>query len=150
MNLFTATKNCRAASAMLALMMMANGAGMALAQSSTNATSTPQQASRESKFYWNIKALSPAERAHQKQLTEKLIASRMLIVETPRGYEFQFDPATVSLAEVVDWVVAEEKCCPFFNFHIDLERGGKLVCLGLGGEEGIKQFIRSEFKVPAK
>ena len=100
----------------------------------------------QSKFYCNIKALTPEERARHKQLTEKLLAARKEIVETERGYEFQYSSADMSLAELAEWVAAESKCCPFFDFHIDLERGGKLVCLRLTGEEGIKAFIRAEFK----
>jgi hypothetical protein len=109
-----------------------------------------QPVTEEGKFYCNINALNPAERAHQQQLTAKFIAVRSEIVELPRGYEFQFSPSSVSLTELVDWVAAEEKCCPFFNFHIDLEKRGKLLCLGLTGEEGIKAFIRAEFHVPVK
>src|ERR1700737_2370653 len=97
----------------------------------------------DSKFYCNIKPLNPAERAHQKQLTDKLIAARKEIVESEHGYEFQFSPQTVSMAELADWVVAESKCCPFFDFHVDLEREGSLLCLRLTGAEGIKAFIRS-------
>jgi hypothetical protein len=104
----------------------------------------------QSKFYCNIKALNPAERAEHKQLTDKLIAARKEIVETEKGYEFQFDPSPVSLAELARWVGAEGKCCPFFDFHIDLERAGSLLCLRLTGEDGIKPFIRTEFQVPAK
>jgi len=48
---------------------------------------------------------------------------------------------------LAEWVAAESKCCPFFDFHIDLEREGKLVCLRLTGEEGIKAFIRAECKI---
>jgi hypothetical protein len=62
-----------------------------------------------------------------------------------KGYEFQFSPQNVTLAELADWVVVESKRCPFFDFHIDLENEGKLICLRLTGEEGIKQFIRAEF-----
>lgn len=101
----------------------------------------------QSKFYCNTKALTPDERAHHKQLGDKLMAARKAIVETDRGYEFQFGPQDVTLAELADWVVAESKCCPFFDFHIDLENEGKLICLRLTGEEGIKQFIRTEFGV---
>jgi len=36
---------------------------------------------------------------------------------------------------------------PFFDFHIDVEREGKLLCLRLTGEEGIKAFIRAEIGV---
>jgi len=76
-----------------------------------------------------------------------LMAAKKEIVETEKGYEFQFSPEDVSLAELAEWVVAESKCCPFFDFHIDLEREGKLACLRLTGEEGIKAFIRAEFKI---
>jgi hypothetical protein len=67
-----------------------------------------------------------------------------------KGYEFQFSPSNVSAVELADWVTAESKCCPFFDFHIDLEREGRLLCLRLAGEEGIKAFIRAEFQVPTK
>jgi hypothetical protein len=102
-----------------------------------------------SRFVCNINALAPLERAHHKQLTEKLIGSRTEIAETETGYEFHFHPSVVSIAELADWVAAESKCCPFFDFHIDLEREGKLLCLRLRGHEGVKQFILSEFQLPA-
>jgi hypothetical protein len=106
-----------------------------------------QVATVQSKFYCNIKALTPEERVRHKQLSEKLMAARKEIVETEKGYEFQFSPEDVSLAELAEWVGMESKCCPFFDFHIDLEREGKLACLLLTGEEGIKAFIRAEFKI---
>jgi hypothetical protein len=80
-------------------------------------------------------------------LSDKLVAVRKDIVETAKGYEFQFSPADVSLAEMAEWVAAESKCCPFFDFHIDVEREGRLLCLRLTGDEGIKAFIRAEFRV---
>jgi hypothetical protein len=126
----------------------------ALMQASSQETKTKEKEKQvlttQSKFYCNIKALNPAEREHHKQLTDKLIAARREIVETEKGYEFQYSPSNVSIGELADWVAAEGKCCPFFDFHIDLEREGNLLCLRLTGEEGIKPFIRSEFQVPAK
>lgn len=104
----------------------------------------------EPKLYCNIKALNPGERAPHKRLTDKLIAMRKEVVETPKGYEFQYSPSDISLAEVAEWVASEDRCCPFFDFHIDLERQGTLLCLRLTGEEGIKSFIVAEFHVPQK
>jgi hypothetical protein len=101
----------------------------------------------EGQFYCNVKALSPIERARHKALTEKLLAAKNETIETEKGYEFQYSPDKVSIAEVGEWVVLESKCCPFFDFHIDLENRGKLVCLRLTGSEGIKAFIRSEFHI---
>src|SRR5215472_17506398 len=107
-----------------------------------------QQSETVGKFYCNISALTPTERAHHTLLTAKLAGARKQIVETPKGYEFQFSPSDVTLAELADWVTAEGKCCPFFDFHIDFENKGTLLCLRLTGDDGIKAFIRSEFHIP--
>ena len=101
----------------------------------------------QNKFYCDIKAMTPAERVSYKQLTDKLIAERKKVVESDKGYEFQYSPKTVSLGELAEWVASESKCCPFFDFHIDLEGKGSLLRLRLTGEEGIKPFIRMEFEV---
>jgi hypothetical protein len=140
-----------AASTLLAL-LVAGGGVTGLAAHDLAAVAKPETKveKTQSKFYCNIKALTPAERTHHKQLTEKLMATRKEVVETAKGYEFQFSPKSVSLAELADWVSAESKCCPFFDFHIDLEGEGNLLCLRLTGEEGIKPFIRAEFQVPEK
>ena len=138
----------RSATAAMALLVLANGAVRLPAQDSPVKTNTDNPSmTTQSKFYCNIKALTPEERARHKQLSEKLNAQRKEIIETEKGYEFQYSPADISLAELAEWVGAESKCCPFFDFHIDLEREGKLLCLRLTGEEGIKAFIRAEFKV---
>ncbi len=132
----------------LALWIGGSGAMVLRAQNSAILVQPERQAATvQSKFYCNIKALTPEERARHKQLSEKLMAARKEIVETEKGYEFQYNPADVSLAELAEWVVAESKCCPFFDFHIDLEREGKLVCLRLTGEEGVKAFMRAEVKI---
>jgi hypothetical protein len=135
----------------LVLALMIPNGGLARIQ----AANTPPQVGaqsgpQEAGFYCNAKALSPSERIHHTELTEKLLKNRKAIVETPRGYEFQFEPSSMTLAELADWAVDESKCCPFFNFHLDLEREGKLLCLGLAGPEGIKSFIRTGFQIPAK
>jgi hypothetical protein len=132
----------------LALLIAGGDAARLVAQNSPALVKQEKQvAAAQSKFYCNIKALNPEERARHKQLSEKLSARRKEIVETEKGYEFQYSPADVSLAELAEWMGAESKCCPFFDFHIDVEREGKLLCLRLTGEEGIKAFIRAEFGV---
>jgi hypothetical protein len=131
------------------VLLIAGGeaAGLAAQGSAIVVEGQRQVATTQSKFYCNIKALTPEERARHKQLSEKLNAQRKEIVETEKGYEFQYSPADISLAELAEWVGAESKCCPFFDFHMDLEHEGKLLCLRLEGEEGIKAFIRAEFGV---
>jgi hypothetical protein len=149
--LVTTLKKVTSAAAALTLLVATGGASRTPATALPNTpASAALQETTQTKFYCNIKALNPDERANHRKLTEKLIGVRTAIVEIDKGYEFQFSPATVSLAELADWSVAEAKCCPFFDFHLDLEREGKLLCLRLTGQEGIKPFIRTEFQVPAK
>src|SRR5262249_25464238 len=99
------------------------------------------------RFFCNTKALNGDERVRHEALTKKLFAKRQETIETEKGYEVRYSQADVRVGEVAEWAVAESKCCPFFDFHIDLEREGKLVCLRLTGKEGVKQFIRAELGV---
>jgi hypothetical protein len=104
-------------------------------------------ATPQSKFYCNSKALTSEERVRHKPQTEKLMTARKELVESPKGYEFQFSPKNVLLADLGEWVAAEVKCCPLFDVHIDLQAEGHLLCLRLTGAEGIKAFISVEFGV---
>jgi|SRR5215469_3566553 len=142
-------KRSAAVGAVLALLVAgATASAVPSSDRAAQAANTEKQmTTTQSKFYCNIKALTAEERAHHKRLGDKLMTARKEIVEMDRGYEFQFSPKDVTLAELADWVVNESKCCPFFDFHIDLENEGKLICLRLTGEEGIKQFIRAEFSL---
>jgi hypothetical protein len=147
---FAKTRNAIGAGVSLSVLTMgltmAGNCADAKAQGPT-ASNAEKQTVTQSRFYCNIKALSPAERTSHKQLTDKLMALRRETVESEKGYEFQYSPKEVSLFELAEWVVAEGKCCPFFDFHIDLEREGGLLCLRLTGAEGIKAFIRAELPV---
>jgi hypothetical protein len=139
----------RGAAAGAMALLMASGGPTALATQGSAIIVRPQkqETTMQSKFYCNIKALSPDGRVRHDKLNQKLLAARKEVIETAKGYELQFRPAEVSLAELAEWVTAESKCCPFFDFHIDLEHEGSLLCLRLTGEEGIKPFIRAEFRV---
>lgn len=142
-------KRKRRTTAVLAIALVI-GSGDAVATQTVPARSQEKEVMTHSKFYCNTKALNPIERAHHKLLTDKLVAQRTQTIETDNGYEFQYSPSTVPLAELAEWVAAESKCCPFFGFHIDLENEGKLLCLRLTGEEGVKVFLRAEFLVSSK
>ena len=128
-------------------MLSAAGAGTtgAAAMSQSQESTKNGAVVVEERYFCNVKALNADERKRHEELTRKLLAKHREVVETEKGYEFQYAPEDVSVAEVAEWVGAESKCCPFFDFHIDLEKQGRLVCLRLTGGTNIKAFIRSEF-----
>src|ERR1700749_432006 len=58
-----------------------------------------KQAMTQSKFFCNVKALNANERARHKELTDKLVSQRTRMVETGKGFEFQYSPGAISIAE---------------------------------------------------
>jgi len=113
------------------------------------ATSTNSQIPSElTGFYCNLKAFTPEERAWHEQLSKKLREARIEIKELSNGFSFGLRADAVSLTEVAEWVSGERKCCPFFDFGIDLQQDGGPLWLELRGKDGVKQFIRSEFALP--
>lgn len=91
------------------------------------------------------KTLTRQQRAHKKQITEKMEAARLETREIADGYIFRFRPDAISLAEIADWVGTERVCCPFFDLAIESERENGPLSLRITGREGVKQFIRAEF-----
>lgn len=142
-NVSTGVRVLTASATMLAL--FGGNTGLSLPARAAQQEKESKVTKTETGFYCNIKALTVEERARHKTLSEKLMAKRAEIVETDKGYELQYKSTDVSVADVAEWVTMESKCCPFFDFHIDLEKEGRLVCLRLTGREGVKAFIKAEF-----
>ena len=98
-------------------------------------------------FYCNLKALSVKERVRHLQLTYEIERARVETVEMANGFAFRFQDGTVSLAELAEWVSAERKCCPFFDFEIEQQADEGPLWLKLRGKEGAKEFMRTEFRI---
>jgi hypothetical protein len=114
----------------------------------TSASSPDKIATQESPFYCSIeKTLTKAERDHKKQLSLKMANARLETVELADGYAFRFRPDALSLSELADWVTTESRCCPFFDLEIGVGRESGPLWLRVKGREGVKQFIRGEFKL---
>jgi hypothetical protein len=106
-------------------------------------------AKAETSFYCNTKSLSKEEWAHKTLISGKMKIAQVERKELSNGYAFRFRPEAVSLMELADWVSSEARCCPFFDMSIEVEPDGGPLWLKLTGKEGVKQFIRMEFKLGA-
>ena len=106
-----------------------------------------QTTTETSGFYCNLKALSMKERARHMQLTYEIERGRVETVEMANGFAFRFQDGTISLAELAEWVSAGRKCCPFFDFEIELQGNNGPLWLKLRGKDGVKAFMRSEFGI---
>jgi hypothetical protein len=98
-------------------------------------------------FYCDLKALTPEERDHHHQLTLKLNAAKLETRELPDGYAFRLQSTAITLADLAAWIAAESKCCPFFDFEIELQRDNGPLWLKLRGSDGVKPFMQHEFHI---
>ena|ERR1700693_1456947 len=103
-----------------------------------------QSLAGQSIFACNLKAFQPEERKTHDRLTAQLRSAAIARRELPDGYSFQMDPRKVSIAQVAEWTVLERKCCPFFDYQLDLHSEENTLWFTLTGREGVKRFIEME------
>jgi hypothetical protein len=106
-----------------------------------------KNATEKSPFYCNVKALNPAEWVRLLQLHHMLAEARVETQEFSEGYAFRLAKEKITLADLAEWISLEGRCCPFFDFKIELQRDGGPLWLKVGGADGVKQFLRSEFRI---
>lgn len=108
-----------------------------------------QQAVAEHRIACNLNVFTQAERARHRTLIALLKAAIAEQTELPDGYGFRLSRDTISLEQLAEWAALESKCCPFFDFQLELgpQPAGPL-WLRLRGGEGVKEFIHFEVAPP--
>jgi hypothetical protein len=107
-----------------------------------------QKQERESPFACNAAALNTEDRKRWLALLKKLAEEKQEVRELPDGYAFRFAAETSRIEELAEFISYERLCCPFFELELKSEREVGPLWLKLAGRGGVKQFIRSEFKLP--
>ena len=93
----------------------------------------------------NMSTMTQEELAHYHELASGLKASVQEIKELKNGFAFKL-PAD-AVVPVSQWIAYERKCCPFFDFALEIPKDSGPVWLRITGERGIKDFIRTEFEL---
>ena len=108
-----------------------------------------RRANQPPTFYCNLNALSSKERAKQEKIAKRIWAAQTGIKELEDGYAFQLQPDKISLVELAEWIVGENKCCSFFQFEVEVARNHGPLWLKVRGDEGVKKFIQATFTAAA-
>jgi hypothetical protein len=94
-------------------------------------------------------ALACALSADDQQLREQDVAALFQqaarVRELPDGYAFAFPAGADSAHALLDFIVAERACCPFFTFELSFAAPHKAIWLTLKGEEGVKAMLAATF-----
>jgi hypothetical protein len=101
----------------------------------------------ESPFVCNVAGLNAEQRQRYTALIKKLNSGKQEVKELADGYAFRFSAESTTVQDLAEFITYERLCCPFFDFELAVEREGGPAWLRLKGREGVKEFIRIEFKV---
>jgi hypothetical protein len=109
------------------------------------AQAAPAVATKQSRFYCDQGALTPAmRRRHFDVLGPSLVAKRISVRELPDGYEFQLPSDATTYKEVTEYIDGERLCCPFFNISLRVTPEGGPLWMSLTGRPGTKEFIAGD------
>jgi hypothetical protein len=90
--------------------------------------------------------LSAAElRERGEDVVAPLFARARRMQETPDGYRFDFPAEAEGVRDLMEFVLSERDCCPFFTFELSFPSPHESVWLTLRGGEGVKEFVAGSF-----
>jgi hypothetical protein len=90
----------------------------------------------------NMKALTSEQRKQLSQIGQHVISAISTSRELKDGYAFRVEPAKASLIDVAQWLDLWRRCCPFYEFQIDLHAADGSVWLSVTGRPGVKEYIK--------
>ena len=99
----------------------------------------------ESPLACDLSAISASDRPHYNELRRAVAASVIGKRVLADGLAIQIDIGRIALPQIAEWISFERKCCPFFEFRIDLAPESGPVWLSLTGRAGVKEFISEAF-----
>lgn len=128
--------------------------GSALAQQKQTGKEAPaKQRTSESKsmtdppIACNLLGLTAAERRRQQELHKQLFSGIENVRELPNGYAVSLPGTKENILAVAEFISLERVCCSFFRFELEVGRREEPVSLRITGGEGVKEFLKSEFKL---
>ena len=92
----------------------------------------------------DLSALDAAERARHSALRDELRARRLDAREGAEGYAYSYPADSETIVKLAEFVAFERRCCPFFDFTLDIAAGTSKVCLTIGGGADVKEFLRAQ------
>jgi len=90
--------------------------------------------------------LSAAEmRARGEDVVAPLFARVQHLEELPDGYRFAFPAEAEAVRDLLEFILSERACCPFFTFELTFASPHESVWLSLRGGESVKEFVAGSF-----
>ncbi len=101
----------------------------------------------ESRFACDLTAMTPEQRARHHALALLLRPAVVEFEELADGYAARFPMEAATVLLLAEFVTLERRCCPVFTLAVEVEREGGPLRLRITGRDGVKPFIRAEFRI---
>jgi len=92
----------------------------------------------------DLSAFDAGERVRHSALRDELRARRLDVREVADGYAFSYPADSETILKLAEFVALERRCCPFFDFVLDITAGAAQVRLTIGGGSEVKEFLRAQ------
>jgi len=93
----------------------------------------------------DLDAIAASEKARYRELRRMLAASVVGKRELADGIAIRIATERMELAQLAEWISMERRCCPFFEFKIEVASESGPVWLSLTGRPGVKEFLAQVF-----
>jgi hypothetical protein len=104
-----------------------------------------ESCSSESPLACDLDAISVSDRPRYDELRRMVAAAITGKRELSDGIAVQIATERMALGLLAEWISFERKCCPFFEFRIDVAPMSGPVWLSLTGRAGVKEFLAQAF-----
>ena len=84
-------------------------------------------------------------RARGEDVVAPLFARAERLQELPDGYSFAFPAEADGVRDLLEFILSERACCPFFTFELIFPSPHQSIWLTLRGGEGVKEFVAGSF-----
>jgi hypothetical protein len=93
----------------------------------------------------DLEAISANDRPRYSELRKMVAAAAVGKRELADGVAIQISTERMPLAQLAEWISFERKCCPFFEFRIEVAPNSGPVWLSMTGHAGVKEFLSQAF-----
>ena len=87
-------------------------------------------------------AIPKEERPRYNVLSETLMKSVAAVEETAAGFRLRLNAAQLPLKDLGEWIDYESRCCPFFNYRVEIANQARVITVELSGPPGAKEVFR--------
>lgn len=89
------------------------------------------------------KLTGPELQRRKAALQKEIFAQVERVTEFDNGYIFYFKDEGDFIEKLVDYTLAEKKCCPFFQIDLSIKPDSEGIEWKLSGPDGVKEIMKN-------